>query len=134
MKKYVFTIEHADNGYILKEGAQDPENPSVLVGVEESASTTEAQCFRDFLYAITEKFGPTWSKWNAENVVIRIDPGEDTEGLSFDEHYMAENILDMKQELSWEEYGKKVFKKLTEDRDDDLKFRIDNKLPGHYDT
>lgn len=129
-----FRIKRVKNGYVLHHIPEDSHSEETqLVGVEESSFSTDAQCFASFLNQIRNAYGPDWSKWNAENVKVIVEPGEDTDGMNFDEYYYACHVLDKKEEgMSWEEFGKKVHKELTEDIRLDQEFRKKQNLPGHY--
>ena len=129
-----FHIKRVKNGYILTHIPADNsyEGVTQIVGVEESNFSTDAQCFASFLNQIRDAYGPDWSKWNAENVRVIVEPGEDTDGINSDEYYYATNILNKKEGMSWEEFGKRIHKEITEDIKLDQEFRKTQKLPGHY--
>ncbi len=70
-----FEIIGAKNGWVLK--CEDPENESLVVGAE---TEDEVECFREFLMAVDESYGPSTSKYSPKRIRIICVPGNSFDG------------------------------------------------------
>ena len=65
-----FEMTNALNGWVLK--CEDSDSETMIVGAE---TEDEIECFRDFLTAIDENYGPTTSKYSPKRIRILCLPG-----------------------------------------------------------
>jgi hypothetical protein len=96
----IYIIEHTLNGKLftsfdLEDGKINKESEQKICSVDKE---DEYSSFQDFLYSILNAYGPTQSKHNPKRIYISVEPGYNTDGMTQDEEYCIENILQMIRE------------------------------------
>jgi hypothetical protein len=96
----LYLVEKTLNGeiitsYNIEDGKIEADSEEKICNAE---GEDEYKSFQYFLYHILENYGPSQSKHNPKRIYISVDPGHNTEGMTEDEEYCVDSILQMIRE------------------------------------